>query len=224
MKIKCGVLLIIAACSSYVSTAQFVAIINNNGFSLESDIVTPPDDTIRCEPGTGITKSALMTMINSDLDVTNVCTGDITDFSYMFSNETSFNQNIGKWDVSNGINFNAMFKHASSFNQDIGKWDVSNGTSFMSMFHGALSFNKDIGKWNVSKSLSFNSMFIQTQSFEKDISGWDVSSGTDFNLMFKFSSGFNVDISGWNVQNSTSWNNFNSSSDLELSNIPLKFQ
>ena len=43
----------------------------------------------------------------------------------MFRNASSFNQDIGDWDVVNGIYFDEMFKEASSFNQDIGDWNVS---------------------------------------------------------------------------------------------------
>ena len=48
----------------------------------------------------------------------------------MFFEVIRFNQDIGDWDVSSGINFSNMFYEAKRFNQDIGKWDVSSGTNF----------------------------------------------------------------------------------------------
>lgn len=46
-------------------------------------------------------------------------------FDYMFTDAISFNQNISKWDVSNGNNFDFMFQNASSFDQDISVWVIS---------------------------------------------------------------------------------------------------
>ena len=107
----------------------------------------------------------------------------ITNFSYLFSNKTSFNSNISNWDVSNGNDFSYMFDGAGYFNQDIGDWDVSNGTDFSFMFRDATSFNQDIGDWDVSSGINFSYMFADNL-FNKDISQWDVSSGSDFSYMF----------------------------------------
>ena len=42
---------------------------------------------------------------------------------------TTFNQNIGGWDVSNVTVMTEMFKDASSFNQDLSGWCVTNISS-----------------------------------------------------------------------------------------------
>jgi len=77
----------------------------------------------------------------------------------MFDSAPLFNQDIGRWNVSNVTNMNSMFHGASSFNQDIGGWDVSNVRVMRVMrvmFHKATSFNQDLSAWNVSRVVTYD--------------------------------------------------------------------
>ena len=52
-----------------------------------------------------------------------------------FKNRSSFNENIGNWDVSSVTNMQSLFNDATAFNQVIGNWDVSSVTNMHDMFH-----------------------------------------------------------------------------------------
>ena len=54
----------------------------------------------------------------------------------------------------------------SSFNQDISSWDVSNGTNFKKMFYGAEVFDQNLSLWDVSNGVNFDDMFEDSQLAE----------------------------------------------------------
>lgn len=97
-------------------------------------------------------KSQIETLISGQdyvlLETT--CTSGITDMRDMFVGATSFNQDIGPWDVSSVTVMQYMFRAAHSFNQDIGSWDVSSVKDMVGMFYDATSFNQDLSGWCVS--------------------------------------------------------------------------
>ena len=104
----------------------------------------------------------------------------------LFNDNTTFNDDISKWDVSNVTLMPGMFKGASGFNQDISSWDVSNVRYMQDMFEGATAFvGTNIGSWDVSNVREMREMFRDTQEFNGDISSWDVSKVTDMSGMFR---------------------------------------
>ena len=137
-----------------------------------------------------------------DITVTNAattCTSGITDMGSLFLSASTFNQDIGSWDVSSVTDMGGMFKSADAFNQDIGDWDVSSVMSMGSMFGSAIAFDQDIGSWDVSSVTNMFAMFQGAAAFNQDIGGWDVSSVTNMLTMFLGATAFNQDLSGWCV-------------------------
>ncbi|MCH8475974.1 MAG: BspA family leucine-rich repeat surface protein [Opitutales bacterium] len=151
-------------------------------------------------------KFGLIDLRNEDAnnpEFATTCTTGITDFSMLFINLPSFNQDISHWDASSVTTTAQMFRNAPSFNQDISSWDVSNVFDMNFMFRGASSFNQPIGSWDVSKVFFMDYLFNSAFDFNQDISSWDVSNVTTMDHIFWQASSFDQDISNWDVSNVT---------------------
>jgi surface protein len=106
---------------------------------------------------------------------------------------------INNWDVSNVEDFSKIFDEQRSFNDDISSWDFCNATNMSYMFCRATSFNQDISSWNTASVINMSCMFFQATSFNQDISSWNTASVTDMDHMFFRATSFNQDISSWNT-------------------------
>ena len=77
---------------------------------------------------------------------------NVTNMGNMFQSATSFNQDIGSWNMPNVTSMLAMFRLATSFNQDIGSWNMPNVTNMNSMFRDASAMTFPIGSWQTNLS------------------------------------------------------------------------
>jgi surface protein len=81
----------------------------------------------------------------------NIVTTLMTDMSYMFINNNTFNQYISSWDTSNVTNMFQMFANSSVFNQPLNSWNTSAVTNMAYMFYNTAVFNRDISGWDVTQ-------------------------------------------------------------------------
>jgi len=112
---------------------------------------------------------------------------DVTDMSYLFSFQSSFDEDLSCWNVGNVEDMTWMFKDAYNFNGDVSTWNVKRVNDMKWMFWGARKFNIDLNSWEVDNVQSMDFMFQDTSNFDHKLT-WDVSrKGT--NRMFQRSKG-----------------------------------
>ena len=80
-------------------------------------------------------KDDIQTKIAANIYPANrIVTTRVTDMVQMFSENSSFNQDIGNWDTSKVTDMNRMFYQAKAFNQPLNNWDTSKVTDMRGMF------------------------------------------------------------------------------------------
>ena len=129
----------------------------------------------------------------------NLCTSLVTDMNGLFTDNNSFNENIGFWDTSNVLGMQLTFAGASAFNQDISKWNTENVGAMNGMFAGATSFNQNIGNWNISNVTDIWEMFQNATSFNQNLASWNTHNIINMRSMFEGAIAFNQNISTWNT-------------------------
>ena len=148
---------------------------------------------------TVVDSTTLKNMISSGKNVSYVVTSKITNMDELFLNNTNFNDDISRWDVSNVNSMKKMFEGAKQFNQNIGCWDVSKVENMGGMFRSAVSFNQNLGDWKTNSVQNMQGMFVGAENFNQDLNSWDVSNVTHMGAMFAEAINFNGNISSWDV-------------------------
>jgi surface protein len=62
-----------------------------------------------------------------------VFTSTISDMSWMFASNNTFNRDISGWNVASATNMSNMFGGASAFDQDLTGWNVGSVTNMATM-------------------------------------------------------------------------------------------
>lgn len=114
-----------------------------------------------------IIKDAIATYGN-EVDLNFIDTSKIINMSCLFQN-SNFNGNINKWNVSNVKNMDCMFSSAFKFNQPINNWNISHLLIANAMFKNALSFNQDLDNWKFNSSCSVDDFLFGATSFKSKL-------------------------------------------------------
>lgn len=76
---------------------------------------------------------------------------------------------IAQWDVSRVTDFSRLFEDLDSFNEDISHWDTSAVKTMSHVFSGAAAFNQPIASWNTSRVTDMSYMFYNAKAFNRPI-------------------------------------------------------
>ena len=118
-----------------------------------------------------------------------------------YSELSSFNPDISKWNVSRVVSMANLFYEMSGFNQPLNSWNVSNVTNMYRMFFDAPSFNQPLNNWNVGRLVNMESMFSDASSFNQPLSNWNTKNVQNMKGVFYSASSFNQNINNWNTKN-----------------------
>ena len=104
----------------------------------------------------------------------------------MFLNNTSFNQPLNNWDVSNVTLMRFAFGGATSFNQPLDSWDTSAVTSMSFLFMLASSFNQNLANWDLTSLTEafnmLNATDLSCQNYNNTLIGWATNPNTHANI------------------------------------------
>ena len=87
---------------------------------------------------------------------------------------SSFNQNIGCWNVARAVSIESIFQSASAFNQNIASWNVASLTRTHGAFAFASAFNQPLASWNVVRVTGMGEMLRDAAAFNQNIATWNV--------------------------------------------------
>jgi Mycoplasma protein of unknown function, DUF285 len=122
-------------------------------------------------------------------------------FRLLPENTSTFNEDLGDWDVSSAVTMRGMFACAMNFRgYGLENWDVGRVQDFSYMMNRAHAFDADVSAWNTSSATTMEAMMYETLVFNGNVTAWDVSNLESMAYMFSQARRFQGgDLRQWNV-------------------------
>ena len=136
-------------------------------------------------------------------DLSNLNVSQINDMSSIFDNSL-YNGDLSKWDVSNCKNMILMFFESEFNNNSLKDWNTSSVINFLNIFKSS-EFNGDLSNWNFNSTIKLEGCFFESKFNNNSISNWDISSVANMDYLF-YNCPFDGDISNWNFNQDVSCN------------------
>lgn len=130
----------------------------------------------------------------------------MTDLTNMFTNCTSFNQDLSTLDLTNVTSINGMFRNATTFNKPVNSWNLADSkiTELVGVFSNAAAFNQPLNAWDVSKITSMRMLFNNATHFNQPLDNWNTVNVTNMQYMFDGATDFRQVLRAWSVPTITS--------------------
>lgn len=142
------------------------------------------------------------------IDISNLDTSDVTDFSRCFYYDSKLTsiKGIEKIDTSNIRTMSEMFYVNSSLkNLDVSNFDTKNVTDMTSMFQSCQALITGLSDFDTSNVSNMNSMLRNANNFNiKDIENWNTSKVNNMSgMLASITKLTSIDISKWDKSNVT---------------------
>lgn len=138
------------------------------------------------------------------IDLANLNTSKVTDYSYMFFNCSNLKQlDLGSFDTRRAVSFSRMFKDCYRLNRlDLGSFDTKGACEFDWMFEGCSGLTSiNVSSFNTESATDMNGTFYKCGKLKSlDLRNFSTNNVKDMGWMFKGCSSLSkVDLSSFST-------------------------
>lgn len=162
--------------------------------------------SVYVDPGVVANSNSIQLFSNltnvTSVDITNLDTSNVIDFSSFFSYDSKLQNIIGieEMNTSSATNMSSMFNSNSALiSLDVSNFDTSKVTNMASMFQSCRANITGLKNFDTSKVTNMSTTFSGTQlTNTDDIKNWDTANVSNMSSMFAFNYKMtSIDLSNW---------------------------